>query len=355
MDKFRIDSHKLMFHPKRVSEWLDGKNIYPIYMEISPSGPCNHRCTYCGKDFMGYQKRYLDTKIFMERLTEMGALGLKSIMYAGDGEPFLHKDIAQIIVHTKKSGIDVGITTNAVLFKEEIADEILGHVEWIKVSINAGTPDTYSKVHRTKPADFDKAVKNMVYAKKVRDEKGYRCTLGMQMILLPENHAEAVTLARVASDAGMDYLVIKPYSQMPNSITHQYENVKYTDYMYLGPELEKLNTPDFRVIFRSNAMQKWDEGSRNYKKCHALPFWSYIDAGGFVWGCAEFLLDERFKYGNINDNTFKEIWEGEARMKSLKWVHEELDLCECRLNCRMDAVNRYIWDLKNPIDHVNFI
>ena len=39
-------------------------------------------------------------------------------------------------------------------------------------------------------------------------------------------------------------------------------------------------------------MQKWDGGERDYERCMALPFWSYIDAGGNVtfssdtWGVA---------------------------------------------------------------------
>ena len=80
MDKYRIDSHKLIYHVPRVNDWLNGEITYPIYMEISPSGACNHRCTYCALDFMEYQQRYLDTNILKERLTEMGELGLKSVM-----------------------------------------------------------------------------------------------------------------------------------------------------------------------------------------------------------------------------------------------------------------------------------
>ena len=42
-DKYRIDSHKLIYHPKRVADWLkfhnqweEAKKIYPIYFEITP-------------------------------------------------------------------------------------------------------------------------------------------------------------------------------------------------------------------------------------------------------------------------------------------------------------------------------
>lgn len=354
-DKFRIDSHKLLYHPKRVSDWMSGKIIYPLYMELSPSGICNHRCEFCGLDFMEYQKRFLKTDILKERLTEMGRLGVKSIMYGGEGEPFLHPDMVDIILHTKASGIDVAMTTNGALFSPAKSEPTLGAMQWVKVSIAAGSAPTYAKLHNTKEADFDRVIENMSHAARYKAANGLGCTLGMQMLLLPDNRYEAVELARIASQIGMDYLVIKPYSQHPQSKTRHYSEITYADALKLEDELKELNTDSFSVIFRARAMQKWDDSKRPYSKCLALPFWSYIDAGGDVWGCSVFLRDERFCYGNIYENTFKEIWEGRRRLDSLKWVETEMDASNCRVNCRMDEINRYLWELKNPSAHVNFI
>lgn len=354
-DKYNIDSHKLMFHPDRVNSWLSGKNIYPIYMEVSPAGSCNHRCEYCGLDFMGYKARFLETELFKTRLSELGKLGLKSIMYAGEGEPFLHKDMVALTRHTKESGIDVAFTTNGSLLKNEYADEVLANTSWIKVSINGATKETYTKIHRCNEKDYDKVIANMSYAVKVKKDKGYSCVLGMQLLLLPENAHEAVALAKLAKEIGMDYLVIKPYSQHPQSETTKYSSIKYSEFEYLSKDLEEFNDDNFNVIFRLNTMKKWDNSAKGYKCCLALPFWSYIDAGGNVWGCSVYLGDERFLYGNIYDSTFQDIWQGEKRKVSLDWVEEKLDVSNCRVNCRMDEINRYLWKLKNPEEHVNFI
>lgn len=355
MDRYRIDGHKLLYHVPRVNDWLNGKLVYPIYMEVSPSGACNHRCTFCALDFMTYQKRYLDAVLLIDRLSEMGRLGLKSIMYGGEGEPLMHGQIAEIINHTKKSGIDAALTTNAVLLTETMSEKILGAMEWMKVSIGAATKETYAKIHRTKQEDFNAVISNLTAASMIRQKNGYKCALGMQILLLPENKDEVVSLAKVARDIGMDYLVVKPYSQHPLSKTDRYKDVKYSEYTHLIDALSELNTKDFSVIFRMNTMKKWDENARDYSKCFALPFWSYIDAGGKVWGCSVYLGDERFLYGNIYEKTFGEIWKGEKRIQSLQWVETELDANQCRTNCRMDEVNCYLWKLKNPDRHVNFI
>lgn len=55
-DKIRMDSHKLIYHPEQVAKWLRGENIYPIEVEISPSGACNHRCVFCAVDYVGYHQ-----------------------------------------------------------------------------------------------------------------------------------------------------------------------------------------------------------------------------------------------------------------------------------------------------------
>ncbi len=355
MDKYNIDSHKLLYHVDRVNEWLKGKNIYPIYAEISPTGACNHRCVFCGLDFMEYKPRYLERELLEKRISEMGSFGLKSVMYAGEGEPLLHKEICDIILFTKKAGVDVALTTNGVLLNKELVDKTLGSIEWIKISINAGTKETYSKIHRTKPNDFDRVFENVSYAVKARCENGYKTALGMQLLLLPDNWHEAELLAQKAKDTGLDYLVIKPYSQHLLGKSTAYKNVKYSDYLHLSDTLKKYNDNDFNVIFRVDSMNEWDEGKHEYEKCLALPFWSYIDAGGNVWGCSCYLNDDRFYYGNINDDSFEAIWNAEKRKMSLEWVNTGLDTSKCRVNCRMDKINKYLWNLKHPVKHVNFI
>ena len=316
---------------------------------------CNHRCTFCALDFMQYKPRFLDAGLLKTRLAELGRLGLKSVMFAGEGEPFLHRDMAGIAEQAKASGIDVAFTTNGVLLKPAISERVLGVTEWIKVSCNAARPETYAKIHGTSPDDLTRVFDNLAAAAAIRRREGYRCTLGMQILLLPENEAEVPELARRARDAGLDYLVVKPYSQHPQSLTEVYKGIRYQSASELAEELAALRTPSFTPVVRLQTITKWNERERPYRRCQALPFWSYLDAGGNVWGCSMFLGDERFRYGNIAEQSFEAIWTGAKRRDSLAWFDSEFDPAGCRINCRLDEINRYLWELKNPPLHVNFI
>lgn len=346
-DKFRLDSQKLVFHPKRVLELMDGKddwekakNIYPIYVEVSPVGACNHRCTFCAVDYIGYKSDKLKRHIFDSTVAEFAENGVKSIMFAGEGEPLLHKDINHMVDVTHSLGIDVAFTTNGTLL-HKLDGANLRKCSWVKVSMNAGTAETYMKVHRTKERDFYIAWDNITRAVKRKGD----CTIGVQMVVLPENEHEIPILQTLCNEAGVDYLVLKPYSQHKSSLTRQYEN-------YV-PNVVFAGDKSPNTVVRSESMATKEIP---YSKCSATPFlWAYLMANGDVYSCSAYLLDDRFNLGNVNESTFKAIWQGEKRKANWEYVRNHLDIHECRLNCRMDKANRYLDEMTNGVPHRNFI
>lgn len=375
-DLYSIDSHKLHLHPSRVSQWLEAtdssnneskddsylklKKVYPLYVEISPCGQCNHRCTFCAVDYIGYKNISIDKSALRHCLADMSYHGIKSVMYAGEGEPLLYAGIDEIINYTKSLGIDVAITTNATSLTSELSRKCLSSITWIKASINAGNENTYSAIHKTKKSDFNRVFKNLSDAVCLREKHNYKVTLGAQAVLLPENVKSLSSLCEKCRDIGLNYLVIKPYSQQPSSSSTAklYSNLDYSDdnFSDLEESLSSFNTTNFKVIYRENTIASLQESERIYSKCYATPmFWAYIMASGDVYGCGAHLLDDRFCYGNIKDSSFSGIWEGDKRSKNLNYVLNELDISSCRKNCRMEHVNRYLWELKNPNTHVNFI
>ena len=347
-DPLRIDGTKIMFHPQRVVQlmrattWDVVRDVFPIYVEVSPVSVCNHSCTFCGIDYVieaakddPASMKILDAVMYEDRIDEMAQLGIKSVMFAGEGEPLLHKHINAMVDATVYSGVDVAFTTNGVLLDKL---DNLDRCDWIKVSLNAGTKETYAKVHRTKERDFDKVWDNLRAAVK---RKG-RCMIGVQMLLLPENQHEAPILQKLCDDAGIDYLVFKPYSQHKFSITKQYDGFT-PDIPQAGP----------RTVVRVESIATKEIP---YDRCHATPYlWAYVMSSGDVYSCSAYLLDDRFNLGNLHRSSFGEIWHGDRRRANWELVTKTLDIHECRLNCRMDKTNRYLEELKIGVPGVNFI
>lgn len=371
MDPFKIDGHKYMYHPRHSATLLDYinnpsdtgavdryKKQYPIYIEVSPVGACNHRCTFCAVDYIGYKSTFMDLDVYKRSIDSISDNGVKSIMFAGEGEPMLHPQIPEFINYTKSAGIDVSFTTNGTRLTKPIIEESLENISWIKVSFNAGTPEAYAKIHRTKEKDFELVSENILNAVNYKKANGLDCAIGLQALLLPDNAETMPALCRHAKDLGVDYVVIKPYSQHRFSDTKVYQDVDYTQYLSLQPELESYNDDEFNVVFRVNTIKNWLSQSNNrYCKCYATPStWAYIMADGAVYSCSAYLLDPRFNLGNINDNTLEQIWCSDRRISHSNYVLNELDIAECRVNCRMDQVNRYIDSIQNnSIPHQSFI
>lgn len=361
-ENFRIDSHKLIYHPERVGQWLEShmdwekaKLLYPIYIEASPAGGCNHRCSFCAMDYIGYKNRMFDLDIWDKTTTVMAEKKVKSIMLAGEGEPFLNKDAGRMAAIAKEKNIDVAFSTNGVLMDGKQSDVALPVSSWIKVSIDAGNAATYAAIRKTKESDFSTLFKNLEYAVNLKHKNGYECTLGAQMILLPENHTELTDLARLCRDTGLDYLVIKPYSQHLHSHNKTYENLTYNQLISSVADAEQMGTDTFRVIFRKQAFGNLQQGNSSYKHCLSIPFfWTHFMANHDVYACSSHIMNETFLLGNLKETSFQEIWEGEKR-KHLFHAMKSFDVSECRMNCRMTFINDYLWELTHPKPHVNFI
>ena len=203
MDRYLIDSHKLAFHPDRVAElvdakrdWSKHKNLKPIYAEISSSGACNHRCTFCSVDYIGYKPIFIDRKTLQRFFQSANSIGLKSVMFAGDGEPLLNPEIIDIVNDAAINNIDTSFTTNGVRLGKDFVQQSMHNVSWIKVSMNAGNAQDYEKVHRTSARDFEQVWKNLEYAVSYRSEQNLSTALGVQSLILPDNLSSLQNLHR---------------------------------------------------------------------------------------------------------------------------------------------------------------
>ena len=50
-----LDSHKMLYHLDKVRDWLTGKRIAPITMDIALTRRCNYQCKIC--NLYGYAMR----------------------------------------------------------------------------------------------------------------------------------------------------------------------------------------------------------------------------------------------------------------------------------------------------------
>jgi radical SAM protein with 4Fe4S-binding SPASM domain len=349
--KIEVDSHKLIYHPERVAEWIKTGDCYPIYVEIGITNRCNHKCVFCALDWYEKEPHDIDTGIMKRALRDMAECGIKSVMFAGDGEPLLHRDICECITYAKGQGLDVSIATNGVFFDKDKLEKTLPSISWVRFSVDAGTPATHKKIHRGGSKDFDKIVANIRNAVEIKKRESLPVVIGIQFLLIPDNFDDLIPFITRFKEIGVDNIQIKPYSQHPLS-KNRY-SIEYIQLQTIEDIVRPHETPDFQVLFRSQTTQRLIT-KRTYTECYGLPFYTLIEADGSVIPCNLFHHNPEFCYGNLNMESFADIWKGEKRKQVLQKLAENT-IEHCRDGCRLDAINRYLSQLKNPHPHVNFI
>ncbi len=351
-EDIRIDSHKLLYHPCEVARWLKGEIVYPIEIEVGLSGACNHRCIFCAVDYMGYHPNFLDKQVLLRDLQDLAGKGLKSVIYSGEGEPLLNKEAPEIFNRTKSYGIDIAMSSNGVLFTKEKSAACLKSFTWIRFSIAAAKEATYQSIQQGQYGDLKKVYQNLTDAVSIKRDQKLTVTLGAQLLLLQENKNEVVQLARDLREIGLDYLTVKPYSQHPSSKVKR--EVDYSEIDDLAREVEALATDDFAIYFRRHSLENI-EHEKPYDRCYALPFMAHIDAKGEVFPCVAFVGNEKLRYGNIYEQSFVDTWKSEHTRQVMQSFSGVFLKQRCRKACRLDEMNKYLFELKHPSGHVNFI
>lgn len=355
MNNLSLDSHKLIYHPERVSQFLQTGDCFPLYVEISPTGSCNHRCIFCAYDFIGYPNRKLETNRTLKLLDELAVAGVKSILFAGEGEPLLHQDITTFINHAKKNKIDVGLFTNGQLLSYEKSASILHALTFIRFSFNAGTCEVYSRIHGVRPETFTQVITAIATAAAIKQKQELQTAIGAQFVVLAENIDSLPAAAKILKAAGADYLAVKPFVQQSDSqgycLTEPLDASQYNDRLAAAKELSDAN---FTVIARNNAFDNITKP--RYCHCYGTSFISAINSAGDISSCLPYWDNPDFVFGNIYQQTFSEIWHSEQRMKIKVLLESGLDISQCPDNCRPNAINEFLYELKHPtIGHINFI
>ena len=345
----RLDSEKLSLHPVLVSNWLLNKVQGPVYVEISPTNKCNHKCIFCAcRSVQGSDA--ISLKVMLRTISSMCYFNTRAIMFGGEGEPLLHPDIEEILAFTSELCVDFAITTNGSMLNS-INPHVLLRAKWIKISIDAGCPETYAIVHGVKKAAWNQLFDNIAKLHQYKRIEKSKCVIGTQITVMQENHNDISSLARKLKEVGGDYLVVKPYS--PSLISENCASDKNYSDKTIARTVRKANA-FFPVIYRTAAFRAIQQRS-NYDHCYAVPyFWAYIRSNGDVVGCSSHMTSPEFIYGNVNEHVFQDIWLGEKRDAATKYMRK-FDISHCRKACRMNQCNEYLHNVVNPGEHYNFI
>ncbi len=361
-EKYRFDGHKMLYHLERIQQWQAGEKFAPIHIDMGLTKFCNEACIYCYAVVQNMTKgELIERDALLRFIDDCGRVGVKSLGFIGDGEPTLNPALYDATVRAGELGIDTSMATNGLALDMDRAHDLLKNMTWIRFNLSAGNEEGFLRVHQTQKKHFWPLMEKIKELVRIRNENGYKCTIGLQMVLIPECYDQVIPEAELGKELGVDYFVIKHCSDSE----YKEIGIDYKDYETVYDVLhaaEAMSTDDYVVqakwekigAGRETALYK--DGYRKYDVCYGTPFLLQISGNGKIYPCGPFFNKERFYIGDLHEDSFYDLVMGEHYWNVHQDVVNSVDVHkDCAIGCRQDYVNKFLWDLKNPPEHINFI
>lgn len=120
---------------KKEEVHINHRNELPKHVLIDPTLKCNLSCKHCIVKQDLYTSE-LSTENLKKILLNLKQWLNKFDLDIGGGEPFLRKDIIELLKYCKKLSITPDITTNGTLINKELARQLVRNLEQISISLD---------------------------------------------------------------------------------------------------------------------------------------------------------------------------------------------------------------------------
>ena len=123
-----------------------------IYIETTTH--CNADCIMCPHEKLRRKRQTMSDKLFRKIINGISKYDISEtqVFLHKEGEPLCDPNIANRITIAReclKTAKEVGVSTNAMLMTEKVADEFISSgIDVIFFSVDGATPETYEKIRR---------------------------------------------------------------------------------------------------------------------------------------------------------------------------------------------------------------
>lgn len=288
----------------------------PISISIEPTTSCNLRCPECPSGLRSFTRPtgMLDKSIFESSIDQLSNT-LSYLTFYFQGEPYLNPQFLTMVNYASSKGIYTATSTNAHYLKDETARQTVeSGLDRLIISIDGTSQDTY-QAYRI-GGDLTKVIegtKNVIEWK--RKLKSKTPHIIFQFLVVKPNEHQIPQVYKIANEIGVDEVKLK------TAQIYDYQN---------GSDL-------IPVQDKYSRYKKQADGSYAIKNAlddHCWKMWHscVITWDGKVVPCC-FDKDAHFVLGDLNKNSFHEIWFGEKYNQfraSLLRSRSEIEICK---NC----------------------
>ena len=322
-------------YPK-VQQILSGNIPPPEVAEFFITNYCSFRCHHCRcADTHEGAYSYIQPSLFKKIIDDLSLAGCKYIEFGGGGEPLEHPDILTLLQYIRGKNMRCGIITNgyALIDNEALVDEILFIADWIRISMDAVSNETFRAVHGRDDLSYDKlkySLKSLAKKASCINDTIIRTRLGIKIIIQQLNQYELENSLDEALEIKADYLQFKWLENHFFAVPKEKRKQINECIRVLKAKGERKITIDFLPGYGG------DDNSTIDQPCLLSVLHPLIDWDCNVYICAFFHhRKNNHCLGNLAKQTFEEIWNNPEHKKRI----ESVDRHQCVPNCPLKRYN----------------
>jgi len=243
---------------------------------------------------------------------------VENISFSGiTGEPLIaQKAITAAIRMIKNKGKRTGLFTNGLLIDINNCN-ILSRLDYINISIDAGTNQTYNTLkcggRTSQKFELDKVYKNIALLNAAKKEFKTHLEINCSCILYPDNFNEIYLLASNLKKMGVSTLRLKKDIYGERMLNSQQKEMCLNLINKIKNDLEDNH---FKLI-NIHDLDDDKEQEQDFEKCFISKMMAAVGSDGNLYPCNYHPKKGGYTLGSLIDIPFQTIWEARER-KSLE-------------------------------------
>jgi len=327
----------------------------PISIQFRVSDSCMRNCVYCNIQTKPHEEmNLLPLERWNQLAQEVKEMDICSILLSG-GDPFIHKDIVEIIHCFIKQGIHPFVSTKSFISTETSKKLKEINLKEIQISIDAPVSSIADFLTQS-PGYFDQIIQTI---KNVKEENIKVTTntvvTSYNILLIPQ-------LIRMLNEMGIKRIKLSQYGRTMFNEHDDTYFVSEKGNAWLNNELEKLKEelPGVKVSFSYipdySTISDVEEKKKKFNNraiCTGC-VWAFVVSGdGRVIPCDEIPLTDDNVVGDVRTHSLQEVWDSPKALRysspprdyfkgTVCYECEDFDAChQGKGRCFRDALKAY--------------
>ncbi len=309
-----IESSELLFYPNGFDDYVkalqqlmkidsieEKLEVHPIVVSMYLANTCRDNCMGCFAKkayVLDESRRKETTRTKKDIVDELISYGMMDFKFSGGGDPLMGSELVDVLQFVHEKGARSIIITNGDNIGPNL-EALAYYLTHFRFSANANNNELHKRMNRPCPAadDFDTRIKNISKLVGLRKEAGLVSGTTYLTNKAVEGSVEGLEeYMKMAIDIGFDYISprlvggIKPYRRLLERLETIKSNGSNGVNIILNPESDYPIKEDALLFLKLT-----------------------IDYEHRVYPCPRGVYSYRFVYGDLDKESFIDIWSSEKR------------------------------------------